>query len=129
MGYRSDVVVAFYKRKGIQSDTVSAPVLKLWFDENYPIEKAKTEWDAKIEVGNNWIMVRYHDVKWYSGYEHIHEVEAALERFTNTFDTTSEESPAAYEMLRIGEELNDIEHDHSDWPDWRLNARREIEFD
>jgi hypothetical protein len=32
-------------------------------------------------------------------------------------------------MLRIGEELNDIEHDHSDWCEWRLNARRETEFD
>jgi hypothetical protein len=127
MGYRSDVTVVFYTRRS--SDPLPLPALKLWFDENYPIKEATTEWDAKIEVGKDWVMVRYHDVKWYSGYEHIHEVEEALERFTNTFDTTSEKTPAAYEMLRIGEELNDIEHDHSDWCEWRLNARREIEFD
>jgi hypothetical protein len=129
MGYRSDVVVAFYKRKGMQSNDVSTPVLKLWFDENYPIEEAKTEWFAKVEVGTDVVLVRYQDVKWYDGYKHVEAVEAALERFDATFDTTSSESPAAYEMLRIGENLDDIEHTHSDWPDWRLSARREIEFD
>jgi hypothetical protein len=127
MGYRSDVTVVFYTRQS--SDPLPLPALKLWFDENYPIKEATTEWDAKIEVGKDWVMVRYTSVKWYSGYEHIHEVEAALERFTNTFESDSASAPAAYEMLRIGEELNDIEHDHSSWCDWRLNARREIEFD
>ena len=127
MGYRSDVTVVFYTRRS--SDPLPLPALKLWFDENYPIKEATTEWDAKIEVGKDWVMVRYHDVKWYSGYSHVGEVEEALERFTNTFESDSASAPAAYEMLRIGEELNDIEHDHSSWCDWRLNARREIEFD
>jgi hypothetical protein len=128
MGYRSDVVVAFYKRQGMQSDAVSAPVLKLWLDENYPIAEAKGEWLAEVEVGTDAVLVRYESVKWYSGYKHVEAVEAALERFAHTFDTTSDESPAAYEVMRIGEELNDIEHEHSDWPDWRLDVRREIEF-
>jgi len=129
MGYRSDVVVAFYKRKGIQSDTVSTPALKLWFDENYPVKEATIEWDAKIEVGTDAVLVRYTSVKWYDGYKHVEAVQAALKRFDDTFDTISIESPAAYELVRIGENLNDIEHEHSDWCDWRLNARREIEFD
>ena len=129
MGYRSDVVVAFYKRKGIQSDAVSTPVLKLWFDENYPIEEAKAEWFAEVEVGTDSVLVRYEGAKWYDGYKHVEAVQAALERFDATFDTISIESPAAYELMRIGEELNDIEHAHSDWCEWRLSARREIEFD
>jgi hypothetical protein len=126
MGYRSDVVVAFYTRQS--PDRMPLSALKLWFDENYPIEEAKTEWDAKVEIGEDWIMVHYQDVKWYDGYKHVEAVEAALQRFTDTFDTTSEESLAAYELMRIGEDLNDIEHTHSDWPDWRLNVRLEIEF-
>jgi hypothetical protein len=128
MGYRSDVVVAFYKRQGMQSDDMSTPVLKLWFDENYPIEEAKTEWFAEVVVGTDAVLVRYTSVKWYDGYKHVEAVQAALERFDATFDTTSEESLAAYELMRIGEDLNDIEHTHSDWPDWRLDVRREIEF-
>ncbi len=129
MGYRSDVVVAFYTRRGIQSDTVSTPALKLWFDENYPIEEAKAEWHAEVEVGTDSVLVRYESVKWYDGYKHVEAVEAALKRFDDTFDTISIESPAAYELMRIGEELNDIEHAYSDWCDWRLNARRDIVFD
>jgi hypothetical protein len=129
MGYRSDVVIAFYKRGGIQSDAASTPVLKLWFDENYPIKEAKAEWYAEVEVGTDAVLVRYTSVKWYDGYKHVEAVQEALERFDATFDTTSEESLAAYELMRIGEDLNDIEHTHSDWPDWRLNARREIEFE
>jgi hypothetical protein len=129
MGYRSDVVVAFYKRKGIQSDAASTPALKLWFDENYPVKEAKAEWYAEVEVGTDLVLVRYESVKWYSGYKHVEAVQEALERFDATFDTTSEETPAAYELIRIGEDLNDIEHAYSDWPDWRLNARREIVFE
>jgi hypothetical protein len=129
MGYRSDVVVAFYKRQGIQSDAASTPALKLWFDENYPVKEAKAEWHAEVDIGEDWIMVHYQDVKWYSDYKHVGAVEAALERFDATFDTTSEKTPAAYELIRIGEDLNDIEHAYSDWCDWRLNARREIVFE
>jgi hypothetical protein len=112
----------------MQSDDVSAPVLKLWFDENYPIAEAKTEWLAEVEVGTDSVLVRYEGVKWYDGYKHVEAVEAALERFNATFDTTSGSAPAAYELVRIGEELNDIEHTYSDWCDWRLSVRREIEF-
>ena len=127
MGYRSDVVVAFYTRQ--VPDPLPLSALKLWFDENYPIKEAKAGWEAKIEVGTDAVLVRYESVKWYGSYMHVGAVEEAIERFTDTFDTTSDESPAAYEVMRIGEELNDIEHDHSSWCDWRLNARREIEFD
>jgi hypothetical protein len=127
MGYRSDVVVAFYTRQS--SDPLPLPVLKLWFDENYPVKEATIEWDAKIEVGNNWIMVRYHDVKWYEGYLHVDKVNDALHQFDTAFESSSEETLAAYEILRIGENLDDIQHDHSSWCDFRLNARREIEFD
>jgi hypothetical protein len=126
MGYRSDVVVAFYTRQ--IPDPVPLPALKLWFDENYPVKEATTEWHAVVEVGTDAVLVRYEGVKWYGSYMHVGAVEEAIERFTNTFDTTSDEAPAAYEVMRIGEELNDIEHEHSDWCDFRLNARREIEF-
>jgi len=129
MGYRSDVVIAFYKRHGMQSDAVSTPALKLWFDENYPVKEAKAEWHAVVDTGEDWIMVHYQSVKWYADYKHVEAVQAALERFDATFDTTSSETPAAYELMRVGEDLNDIEHAYSDWPDWRLNARREIVFE
>jgi hypothetical protein len=130
MGYRSDVSVVFYT---LDAERMPLAALKLWFDENYPHEVAKAEWAAKIEEGDDYLLVNYTDVKWYDDYTHPKEVDAALRRFTETFDAedvvTEHGAPAAYDFVRIGEEVADIDTDRSGWTNYRLDVKREIYFD
>lgn len=128
MGYRSDITLVFYSRG---SGAIPYPALKLWFDENYPIKEALSEWEAKLETDEEtYIMLTYQDVKWYPGYTHVEAVERALGLFCETFDAAGpEEFVAAYEFVRIGEETEDIVESRSDWSDYRLGVKREVYFD
>jgi len=129
MGYRSDVDIVFYVPS--QSDT-AYPLLKLWFDANYPHTEARDEWGAEIDYDekNRAVTVRYNDVKWYSSYEHpqaveklFAEVDAMMdaehgERLTIVMDGVSQDPSAipfeiAWEIVRMGEEEPDIEIDQS----------------
>jgi hypothetical protein len=125
MGYRSDVTLVFYTR--LPSDVPFA-ALKLWFDENYPVKDAEFDWGAKVTSNDcDYVMVEYTDVKWYAGYDHPQAVDAAIEKFDETFDATGTDN-VAYEMVRVGEETADIEQRYSEYCDWRLGVSREIEF-
>jgi len=129
MGYRSDVSIAFYT---LDAERMPFAALKLWFDENYPHEVAKAEWAAKIDEGDNYLLVDYTRVKWRDGADHVTAVHKAFGRFTETFDTEDAGkqggAPAAYDFVRIGEEENDIDTDYSAWSSFRLDVRREIVF-
>lgn len=133
MGYRSDVVYVFYTKR---DHAKTFPLLKLWFDENYPKDGPIAELDTD---GRTFIRVTYESVKWYDGYTEVVEVEEAIERFNETFEANSEASAKdqdaqldisafAWEMVRIGEELNDTTHDGSAWHDYRLDVSRSIHF-
>ena len=130
MGYRSDVTYVFYTKY----DQRNFSMLKLWFDENWPKQDF-----GEIETGDSHIMVRYEDVKWYDSYPEVIEVNKAIDRFIQTFETDSEASAKdqdasptipmfAYEYVRIGEEDNDIERDGSTWHDYRLSVSRTVYF-
>jgi hypothetical protein len=118
MGYRSEVDVVFYVPS--ESDT-AYPLLKLWFDANYPHTEARDEWCAEIDYDekNRAVNVRYNDVKWYPSYEHPQKVEKAFNDIDNMLEeqdlTGTEQGPditpfeIAYEYVRIGEEYQDIE--------------------
>jgi len=127
MGYRSEVTIVFYSRG---AGAMPYPALKLWFDENYPVKEATTEWEAKLETDEQtWIMLTYDHVKWYDGYTHVTAVQHALNRFSETFDEGPSETHAAYEFIRLGEETEDIQEHRSEWSDYRLGVRRDITFD
>jgi hypothetical protein len=128
MGYRSDVSIVFYGR-GNGNDARLNTILKLWFDENYPVAVAKDEWCASIRQKDNAIVVDYHDVKWYDGYEHPKAVSDALRTFDETFRCNEPDARLAWEMVRIGEEDNDIETERSDYNDHILYVRRSIGID
>lgn len=123
MGYRSDVTIAFYSR-----DNVNLPgaALKLWFDENYPHKEALEEWDAKITRGDDFVLVQYYDVKWYTGYLHVDAVERAIRVFEGAFDVNEQNTTAAYELIRMGEQHDDIIEERSDFADYHVGVRREI---
>jgi hypothetical protein len=127
MGYRSDVAIAFYPSS--RDNPVPFSTIKLWFDENYPHRMAVDEWSAEIDAEADFILVRYRNVKWYEGYEHVVAVENAIRLFNQTFETGEEDTGAAYEFARIGEETGDFEEDASPWSDCRLMVRREIIFE
>lgn len=124
MGYRSDVSVVFYTRN---TEEVPFSAIKFWFDENYPRKDAVEEWGAEISVGPYWVMVTYQDVKWYSDYSHTQAVRATFDSFDecfqcNDFDRT------AWEMVEVGEQMDDIRETRSDYCDYLLGVRREIVF-
>ncbi len=125
MGYRSDVSVVFYTRN---PDKLPLAALKLWFDENYPRKKAAEEWDATIRTGDDYVLVTYDHVKWYPDYDHVQAVRSVLDSFTECFEA-DDGADAAYELIEVGEETNDISETRSDYCDYRLNVRREIIFD
>lgn len=122
MGYRSDVTIAFYSR---DPNNVPGAALKLWFDENYPHKEADKEWNAKITRGNDYVLVQYYDVKWYSGYSHVDAVDMLVRKFEELFECGNDHT-AAYEYIRVGEESNDIMQDRSDFADYFVDVRREI---
>jgi hypothetical protein len=137
MGYRSDVKIVFYLTAGTHEvpPTEDKPLvpfaaLKLWFDENYPVQEAKDEWCAEIKYGDyEHILVSYYDVKWYPDYDHVKAVEAAFENFSGIFRSDERDHRAQYEIVRIGEQDDDIERECSSYSDHRLNVERSILFE
>jgi len=122
MGYRSEVDVVIYAP--VDSET-SYPLLKLWFDENYPHHVATDEWGAQItyDPESRGISVYYNDVKWNDSYLHPQEVEKAFEAIDAMLDvmpvTTIKDGVSqdpnvipfeiAWEFVRLGEENQDTE--------------------
>ena len=138
MGYRSDVKIVFYLTKGTvdtppteDNPLVPFAALKFWFEENYPVREAKDEWCAEIDYGDGLdrILVSYHDVKWYSGYDHPQAVEAVFGKFSDTFRSDERDHRGQYEYVRIGESDDDIERDSSSYADHRLYVVRDIIFE
>ena len=125
MGYRSDVTISLYVRHN-----TPFPVLKLWFDENFPHQEARDEWGAEVETDEEtYINVWYTDVKWYDNYGHPSAVREAFNQFNATFDGGElDTAKLAYEFVRIGEENQDIEHEGSQAHDYRLGVNRSIQF-
>lgn len=136
MGYHSDIKIVFYLTKGCYETppTKDNPVLpfaalKFWFEETYPVKEAKEEWGAEIEYGDDYILVSYTDVKWYPSYEHVKEVEAVFEKFSDAFRSDERDHRAQLEFLRVGEEDADIERQDSSYSDRRLFVERSIIFE
>lgn len=124
MGYRSDVSVVFYTRK---PDEVPFAAIKFWFDENYPRKEAVEEWEADIETGDTWVLVTYTAVKWYNDYEHVQAVRRAFDSFDECFEATDHDR-TAWEIVEVGEEIDDTRHTNSEWADYRLWVQRSITF-
>jgi hypothetical protein len=141
MGYRSEVKIVFYLTHGCSETITEAndntpnnfpipfSMLKLWFDENYPVKEAKDEWCAEITYGDDHILLRYDDVKWYDGYQHPNNVSNAFEKFSEVFRSDERDHRAQYEFVRVGEEDDDVERECSSYSDRRLFVERSILFE
>lgn len=125
MGYRSDVVALFYVSKAQHF-----PVLKLWLQENFPMETFAecTRWFDRgmiFEEGNT---------KWYSDYDEVKAFNIAVENYLGlmNMDINEGDDPPefSYEFVRIGENYDDIETEcYGDHCEFILNVSRGINID
>jgi hypothetical protein len=121
MGYRSNVVYVFYTLK---PDIIPLSLIKLWFDENF---KKWTDM-AEVDYGDDYIKVSYDSVKWYDSYQDVIGVREATDIFTAAFEA-NDKANVAWEMVEVGEDINDTKHDGSAHATFRLHVDREIHFD
>jgi hypothetical protein len=122
MGYRSDVTYVFYTMK---PDVVPFAAIKLWFDENFA---KKVKYPDKIETGDDWIMVHWEGVKWYDDFDEVKDTRNATVLFAETFEADNTDN-VAWEMVEVGEDINDIKHEGSVHATFRLDVSREIHFE
>jgi len=116
MGYRSDVVFAFYPSAKGDGRAVSS-----WLAERWP-----QAW-CEVEASEELVLVRYSDVKWYDDYEFVKAAWCAAHEFEEAFEAREDDPRAHWEMVRIGEDDADIESGGSPYRDFRLRVRRDVE--
>ena len=114
MGYRSDLLFAFYPVAPGDTSVSS------WIEQHWP-----KDW-CKIEDADGMVLVRYSGVKWYADYVFVQAAVAATVAFDVAFSTDEEGATAHWEMIRLGEEDEDVERDGSGRHDYRLSVRRKI---
>jgi len=99
MGYRSDITVVIY---GSECNAEKYEALRVLmpttFAEAYGMWDGCAEWDTLHKT----LIFRIEDVKWYETYP---EVTA----FTKMLETLTDELDYNYEMVRLGENYEDIE--------------------
>jgi hypothetical protein len=102
MGYRSDVVGAFYVSK-----EEHFPTLKLWLDENFPVG----EFEENVRWFNRGMVLECENVKWYESYPDVQSYEKAADKFVELCNVkVNEDTPTFnYEFVRIGEDYDDVE--------------------
>jgi hypothetical protein len=120
MGYRSDLKAAFYTTPD------RAAALKLYVDENFP-EELKGElhpidngrYQGYMFEGDGW--------KWYDSYPEV----IAFNKFVSNFLELAEQEEIrwAYEFVRVGEDINDVEETYSDFSDYQIRVVRSIDSD
>ena len=124
MGYRSDVTAVFYVK-----DEKHLPVLKLWLDENFPMDT----FENSIRWFNKGMLVEEQNVKWYDDYEEVKAFDTAARRYLRLMHNTDAGDGApsfCYEFVRIGEDYDDIDAQHEGIDcEWLLSVNREIVCD
>lgn len=122
MGYRSEVTAIFYCHN--QDDY---PSMKLFIDENIG---GTFEEDLTEEESNNRKYIKFYleDVKWYDSYSDVIQFNKFIEAFVELADDDESKLTWAYEFVRFGEELNDIEVTESDGAENVLHIYRGVDL-
>lgn len=117
MGYRSDVAAVFYVAK--EKDF---PVIKLWLNENFPMEafKESLRWFDRGLVFNET------GVKWYDDYEEVKAFNKVVGKFIDLFCEDDSATKGAFEIMKVGEDYDDVESDCYGDYDNLLELKREI---
>lgn len=125
MGYRSEVTMLFYA-----NNEEDFPMLKLWIDEN--VRPALKEWldvtPQEFSRGQSkGYAVHFSDVKWYDSYPEVQAIEAAWDKFKDTFGNDESASMGA-ERAQIGEDYSDVTYDETYHGMNLLNIVRHAEY-
>ena len=123
MGYRSDVMAVFYTY-----DLDEFPSIKLFIDENMPEWFRGDEYMSTFTGSNNLQGIKFdlQGVKWYQSYPDVKGFEQALEKFKKLAD---EGNKWNWEFVRLGEEVEDVEEQHSYNSNNLIYVSRSIESD
>jgi len=124
MGYRSEVVAAFYT-----TNKDEAPLLKLFIEENWPKEGNLTAYEWIKSDEHFGIIFHEEDVKWYESYPEVQAFDAFTEKFMEIADSEEKRYNWFYEFVRIGEEYQDIETKGSYYSNNILSVSRAILVD
>jgi len=106
MGYRSDLVATFYVK-----DAKHFPVVKLWLDENFPMEQLGN----CIRWFDRGMVFEEESVKWYEDFDDVKAFDAAVEKYLELVhvDEANNDTPTfLYEFVRVGENYEDIVTDY-----------------
>ena len=118
MGYRSDVAVVIY---GDQRDPEKYELLKTLMNTTF--EEVLTEFDAEWHDTKHVLEFEMDNVKWYDGYPDV-------DRFMHMLDDIGDIEGFNYELMRVGEDTEDIEHTSRGGDvDCVLSVSRSIEVD
>ena len=122
MGYRSEVTAIFYCHN--QDDY---PSMKLFVEENIG---GTFKEDITEEESNERKYIKFYleDVKWYDSYSDVIQFNEFIEAFVELADDDESKLTWAYEFVRFGEELNDIEVTESDGADNVLHVYRGVDL-
>ena len=122
MGYRSEVTAIFYCHN--QDDY---PSMKLFVEENIG---GTFKEDITEEESNERKYIKFYleDVKWYDSYTDVIEFNEFIKAFVELADDDESKLTWAYEFVRFGEELNDIEVTESDGADNVLRVYRGVDL-
>lgn len=105
MGYRSDVVAAFYC-----TEEEDFPKLQAWVNENLKPVLEANNFDPLTDLEEGKIkgfVLKDMWTKWYDSYDEVIAFEGCAEKFKD--ECCQEGSSMAYEFIRVGEEDEDIE--------------------
>ena len=122
MGYRSEVTAIFYCHN--QDDY---PSMKLFVEENIG---GTFKEDITEEESNERKYIKFYleDVKWYDSYTDIIEFNEFIKAFVELADDDESKLTWAYEFVRFGEELNDIEVTESDGANNVMSIHRYVDL-
>jgi len=122
MGYRSELTAIFYCHN--QDDY---PSMKLFVEEN--IGGAFKE-DITEEEFNERKYIKFYleDVKWYDSYPEVIQFNEFIKAFVELADDAESKLTWAYEFVRFGEELNDIEVTESDGANNVMRIHRYVDL-
>ena len=122
MGYRSEVTAIFYCHN--QDDY---PSMKLFVEENIG---GTFKEDITEEESNERKYIKFYleDVKWYDSYSDVIQFNKFIEAFVELADDDESKLTWAYEFVRFGEELNDIEVTESDGANNVMSIHRYVDL-
>ena len=132
MGYRSCVASVIYTWEENEW-----PLLKLFVEENFPkgqLAECLTTFEGKAKPNRIYRGYKFmcDDVKWYESYPFVQGFNEFAQKLCYLIDGEGEgidrKENWAYEFIRVGEDMEDIEREGAGSYVYLIDVSREIQF-